>query len=303
MTIGDAHVHFFSAGFFKALGAQRPGEASQEPHADVVLPERLGWTPPGSDAALAAAWVAELDRHTVGRAMLISSVPGDEMSVAAAVAAHPDRFAGAFMVNPAAPDAQARVDAAFSRPGMRTVCLFPAMHHVAVDDARSIAVFEAAARAGRAVFVHCGVLSVGVRKKLGLSSAFDIRLGDPLAVAAVALRYPSVPVIVPHFGAGFFREALMAASMAPNILLDTSSSNSWTRLHPDLALQEVFARALDVVGPSRLLFGTDSSFMPRGWQRGVYETQRAILDTLQVAAADQAAIFAGNLERILGTSA
>src|SRR5690606_14795613 len=49
LTIADAHVHFFSAGFFRALGAQRPGDASEEPQADVVLPERLGWTPPGAD--------------------------------------------------------------------------------------------------------------------------------------------------------------------------------------------------------------------------------------------------------------
>ena len=71
------------------------------------------------------------------------------------------------------------------------------------------------AAAGAAVFVHCGVLTVGVRKRLGLPSPFDLRLGDPLAVAAVASRYPTVPVILPHFGAGLFREALMAADAVP----------------------------------------------------------------------------------------
>jgi nicotinate-nucleotide--dimethylbenzimidazole phosphoribosyltransferase len=45
-------------------------------------------------------------------------------------------------------------------------------------------VFAAAQQHSRAVFVHCGLLSVGVRKKLGLPSPFDLRLGDPLAVAA-----------------------------------------------------------------------------------------------------------------------
>jgi predicted TIM-barrel fold metal-dependent hydrolase len=104
-----------------------------------------------------------------------------------------------------------------------------------------------------------------------------------------------VPVIIPHFGAGMFREALMAAVAAPNIYLDTSSSNSWTKFHPGLTLREVFARALDCVGPRRLLFGTDSSFFPRGWQRSVYDEQRAILTDLGVSAGDQAAIFEGNL--------
>lgn len=300
VTIVDAHTHFFSAGFFRTLGAARPAAAAPAGDAATALPAMLGWTAPGSDEALADAWVAELDRHAVSRAMLIASVPGDELSVAAAVAKHPDRFFGAFMVNPAAVDAASRVESAFGSSGLRTACLFPAMHHVAIDDPRSTAVFDAAARFGRAVFVHCGVLSVGVRKKLGLPSPFDIRLGDPLAVAAVALRYPSVPVIVPHFGAGFFREALMAVSMAPNVLLDTSSSNGWIALHPALTLKDVFARAIDVAGPSRLLFGSDSSFFPRGWQRGVYETQRGILDELGIDAETQAAIFGGNLLKAIG---
>jgi predicted TIM-barrel fold metal-dependent hydrolase len=298
--ITDAHVHFFSSGFYRMLAAARPPATRGGDDGAVAIPAELGWTAPGPDDALADAWVAELDRHGVSRAMLIASLHGDESSVAAAVSRHPSRFAGAFMFNPAAPDAVSRLDAAFAHPGLRTVCLFPAMHLVPLDDERSVAVFKAAERHQRAVFVHCGVLSVGVRKKLGLPSPFDIRLGDPLAVAAVALRHPSVPVIIPHFGAGFFREALMAAAMAPNIVFDTSSSNAWIAFHPALTLRDVFSRALDVVGPSRLLFGSDSSFFPRGWQRGVYESQRGVLDDLGVDEAGQTAIFSGNFSRLLG---
>ena len=73
---------------------------------------------------------------------------------------------------------------------------------------------------------------MGVRKKLGLPSRFDLRKGDPLAVAAIAVRYPGVPFVIPHFGAGLFREALMAADVAPNIVLDTSSSNAWIKFTP-----------------------------------------------------------------------
>lgn len=296
--IADAHVHFFSPGFYRVLAASRPGKERGD--GALTIPAELGWTPPGSDDELADVWVAELDRYGVSRALLIASVPGDESSVAAAVSRHPSRFAGAFMLNPAASDARARLDAAFAHAGMRTVCLFPAMHHVAVDDERSVAVFKAAERHGRAVFVHCGVLSVGVRKKIGLPSVFDIRLGDPLAVAAVALRHPAVPVIIPHFGAGFFSQALMAAAMAPNILLDTSSSNAWMAFHPGLTLRDVFARALEVVGPSRLLFGSDSSFFPRGWQHGIYERQRAVLTDLGLGEQDQAAMMSGNFLRVIG---
>ncbi len=292
--LADAHCHFFSPGFLRALGR----EAKIEGDGADLVPNRIGWEPPQSDETLADRWVAELDRYSVARVMLIASIPGDESSVAAAVARHPTRIVGAFMVNPSAPDAAARVERAFSELGLSTACLFPAMHHLSLDDARVQAVFESAARHRRVVFVHCGVLSIGARKKLNLPCPFDLRLGDPLAVAATAVRYPTVPVIIPHFGAGMFREALMAAGSASNILLDTSSSNSWVGLHPGLTIRDVFARALDQVGPARLLFGSDSSFFPRGWHRAVYDAQRSLLADLGVVAEAQEAVFGGNFARV-----
>jgi len=295
--IADAHCHFFSSGFLTTIGR----EAGVADNGATVLPGKLGWDAPGTNAELATRWIAELDRHGVSRAMLIASVPGDEASVVEALNAHPTRLVGAFMVHAGAPDAPARVERAFAESGLSTACLFPAMHHVSLDDARTDAIFALAARHRRAVFVHCGVLSIGARKKLGLPSRFDLRLGDPLAVAAAAVRYPEVPVILPHFGAGFFREALMAASAAPNIYLDTSSSNSWVKLVPGLSLRDVMARALDVAGPSRLLFGTDSSFFPRGWQKAVFEEQRAVLMDLGVSAEIQALVFGGNFDRLFGS--
>jgi len=148
------------------------------------------------------------------------------------------------------------------------------------------------------VFVHCGVLSVGVRKKLGLPSPFDIRFGNPLDLHAIATAYATVPIIVPHFGAGLFREALMLADLCPNVVFDTSSSNGWIKYHPGLTLAAVFKQALAVVGPDRLLFGTDSSFFPRGWVKDVYEQQSELLNGLNVGADVRDRIFGGNFSRL-----
>jgi hypothetical protein len=292
--MNDAHCHFFSSNFFTTLAR----DVIDAPNPPAELPARLGWDAPGSDETLADRWLTELNRHGVGRAALIASVPGDEGSVAAAVRRHPSRFVGFFMVNPTAPDAASRTDRAFSALRLRAACLFPAMHHYGLDDERVEAIVGRAEAHQAAVFIHCGVLSVGIRKKLGLPSRFDLRRGDPLGVAALALRHPSVPFVIPHFGAGLFREALMAADSAPNVHLDTSSSNGWIRYHPGLTLAAVFKHAMEVAGPSRLLFGTDSSFFPRGWQRAVYDAQTAALDTLGLGDADRAAILAGNFARL-----
>jgi predicted TIM-barrel fold metal-dependent hydrolase len=295
----DCHCHFFSNQFFSTLAGQRGrGDTVEQ------LCRELQWDDPGTPDALAERWIREMDTHGVERAALIASVPGDEASVAAAVARHPDRIVGFFMLDPSADNATDRARDAIETKRLRGLCLFPAMHHVPLADSRVQQVVEiAAAHPGTAVFIHCGVLSVGVRRKLGLPSKFDLRLGDPLGVARLAMAYPNLPFIVPHFGAGMLREALMAADACPNVYLDTSSSNGWIKYTPGLTLEAVFKTAVSISGARRVLFGTDSSFFPRGWQRGIYDTQKAAIAALGLPAADEAMIFGGNFERIFPITA
>jgi predicted TIM-barrel fold metal-dependent hydrolase len=290
VRISDCHIHFFSPSFFAGLGADQHRIGG------------LGWEYPESVEALAARWARELDKNGVDRAALIASLPGDVDSVAKAVATNASRFVGFFMLDPAREDAIAQAAGALDQ-GLRTICLFPAMHRYALHDERVARVFElAAGRAGTAgtiaVFAHCGVLSVGVRKKLQLPSAFEMRFGNPLDLHGHALKHPGVPIIIPHFGAGMLREALMLADCCPNVYLDTSSSNSWIKYIPGLTLEQVFKAALDVIGPERLVFGTDSSFFPRGWNAEVYARQKAALDAIGVGEGAQRSIFHDNFARL-----
>jgi uncharacterized protein len=290
LAVADAHVHFFSHRFFSTLA----GQASMTIEAAGT---QLGWQlPPPEPETLAASWVHELDRQGVLASVLIASIPGDEGSVIAAARAFPERFFAYAMVNPRA--LTSGLPAAFT--DVRAACLFPAMHGYSIQDECAKPVFEWAQANRRAVFVHCGVLSVGVRKKLGLPSPFDMRYSNPVDLHGVALRYPDVPIVVPHFGAGYFREALMLADQCANVYLDTSSSNQWMRYQSGhVTLREVFRHALDVVGPKRLLFGTDSSFFPRGWHHSIFEDQARALYEIGTSEADANAIFGENLLRIL----
>jgi uncharacterized protein len=292
--IHDAHVHFFSPRFFSALGAQK--KLPEEGRTEAVL-DLLGWDPPVSSEALADRWAAELDRHGVGRSALIASLPGDESSVATAVKRHPSRFVGYFMLDPTTDDAEARAGLAFDE-GLRVMCLFPAMQRYSLRDPRVCTVIEVAAARKGAVFVHCGVLSVGVRKRLGLPSLFDAGYGRPLDLHHLAARWTGLPFIVPHFGAGLLHEALMLADLCPNVYLDTSSSNRWIKYHPGLTIEQAFRSALDVAGPDRLLFGTDSSFFPRGWNREIYDTQKAALGAIGAGAEVETKVFGENFARL-----
>jgi len=248
----DSHVHFFSHRFFQLLSAA-PDRLSS-----------LGFEmPPEDPLEFAARWVAELDANRVERAALIASHPSDVSSVVTAKRACPGRFTAFAMVPPFSGFLPDDIDCA---------CLFPAMHGYSLHDERVKPVFEKYNR----IFVHCGVLSVGIRGKLGLPSPFDMRFSNPIELHAIALRYPKTKFIVPHFGAGYFREALMLCDLCANVYLDTSSSNAWMK-YEDLDLETVFRRALNVCGPERLLFGSDSSFFPRGWNKSIYETQHNVL--------------------------
>src|SRR4051812_41401065 len=160
LAVHDAHIHFFSHPFFLSVVKDGTGLPA--------VAEKLGWNLPGVDPdGLAETWTVELNRHGVEKAALIASTPGDERSTLAAQASYPDRFLAYAMVNPTADNA------AVAR-GLKAICLFPAMHRFSMHDPRVDTLIQKAAEQNTAVFVHCGVLTVGIRKKLGLPSPFDM---------------------------------------------------------------------------------------------------------------------------------
>jgi hypothetical protein len=295
IPIADAHVHFFSPAFFNSL-------AEQKGVSDVS--GLLGWEGPESAEGLADRWVAEMDRQGVARAMLVASIPNDTYSVGEAIEKYPARFGAVYMANPMLPSPDMRFETARVEDGVSGVFLFPAMHRYSLHEKKVFGLLEVVAgHPGSVVYVHCGALSLGFRKKLGLASHFDIRYSNPIDLHELASNFPRVTFVIPHFGAGYLREALMVADLCANVCFDTSSSNSWMRYQPDrLELADVFRRALDVVGPKRILFGSDSSWFPRGWVTRVFEEQVIALHRIGAGEETARAVFGGNLMRILDRS-
>ena len=308
IEVADAHVHFFSPAFFRSLSEQKRAmehKSPEEVRGAAEAAALLGWDQPASPEDLADRWIAEMDRHGVARAVLIASIPNDTVSVGLAVEKYPARFTAVYMANPTLPSPDIRFESARIEDEVSGVFLFPAMHRYSLHHDRVWALIQVlAGHPGALAYVHCGVLSVGFRTKLGLPSHFDMRYSNPIDLHALASNFPRANFVIPHFGAGYFREALMVADLCPNIYLDTSSSNRWTRYQSfDLDLAGVFRKALDVLGPKRLLFGTDSSWFPRGWVKQVFDDQ---VQALLRAGADEEvarAIFGGNLRNLIQKSA
>lgn len=303
LEISDAHTHFFSHRFFSALARQSPLLQGGEHDLERRMSELTGFMmPPAKAVELGRVWAGELDRHRVSSALMMASIPGDEESVAEAAGAYPERIIGAFMFDPTQPEAEIRLRRAFDELNLRVVCLFPAMHRYSVTEFEGVRAVTALAgeRRGTAVLVHCGALSIGIRHKLGLPSHFDLRYSNPLDLHLLAKEFDRTKFIIPHFGAGMFRETMMVADLCPNIYVDTSSSNKWMSYEAQaLDLTTVFRRAIDVLGEERLLFGTDSSYFPRGWNSSVFDAQCTAMSEIGLDQEGAAAIFGGNLRRLL----
>ena len=297
----DSHSHFFSYKFFQGyaelakdrLPAGEPVEA---------LGKALGWeVPPPDPVELGRRWVKEMDKHSLKRQVLFTSRLGDEDSTAAAARVFPNRLTGYIMINPKEKDAPERARRAFSELGLRGVTLFPAMHLYHVSDQIAYPIYEEAARAEAAVFVHFGILKITIMDRLGLHNKFDMRYSNPIDLNRVARDFPKLNFIIPHFGCGYFQEALMLGVGCPNVHLDTSSSNSWIKYMPyPLSLKDVFAKAIEALGPKRILFGSDSTHFPQGWRRDIFDEQSTILRSLGLSKEDRALIMGGNIARILG---
>jgi hypothetical protein len=55
---------------------------------------------------------------------------------------------------------------------------------------------------------------------------------------------------------------------------------------------------LRVVGAERLLFGTDSSFFPRGWNRAVLDAQVTALEAAGATTEQRGLVLGGNFSRL-----
>ena len=301
MSVVDFHVHFFARTFFETLAAQSPQPGTAEERLARVLETTGIELPPADVGQHLDRWVAEFDRCDVEHAAVFASVPEEVPDVAAAAARSGGRLSPFALVNPKVEGAHQKVRGLIEDKGFKGVILFPAMHHYHVGGPGAAELLSVLNEYGAIAYVHCGMLVVKLRDLLGLPRPQDLAYANPLDLIPAANAYPDVKFVVPHFGAGFLRELMMAGTMCSNVYTDTSSSNSWMSTQiPLLGMRDVFREALDNLGPERILFGTDSNVFPAGWREDRYRGQREALELLGTSRQDQELIFRGNARRLLG---
>ncbi|HAK54192.1 MAG TPA: 2-amino-3-carboxymuconate-6-semialdehyde decarboxylase [Acidobacteria bacterium] len=297
-TITDSHIHLSTAGTARARRTrlsqldERLVEAyhgrwsrslasrdEQGPETDVPDVETV-----------ARRWLAELDAAGIDRAVFFPAYDAPD-DLLAFIASAPDRFVGYTTFDPTNRENAHRLQQQVDEGGVRGLKLYPMAGHFHADDDACFPVYEVCADKGIPVIIHFGI---------SIDATHDLRYGNPLDLSHIALRFPSVRWIIPHFGTGFFREALMLAAQYQNVYLDTSSSNNWVQYAPvPTTVADLFRRTLDALGSERLIFGTDSSFFPRGFRTNILEQQLAICNDLNLSPAEMDNIFNDNIRRII----
>jgi hypothetical protein len=157
-----------------------------------------------------------MDRNGVDRSLLIPfPVVEDYRSahdeIAAAQRAHPDRFAGAACLDPFVPEAEFRAEVRRCAEdlGFRALKLQPQYQALNPISPRSDFFFETALEHRMPVVCHTGA-------------------GAPYALPSLfmlpARKYPELVIVLAHSGGGVYvAEAIVAAVVCPNVMLDLSS--------------------------------------------------------------------------------
>ncbi len=233
-------------------------------------------------------WIREFDTHGIEKGVFLAYEPQNPDLIS--LIKKNDRFIGFTSTDIQREDAAALFKADIAA-GLKGLKLYPVNRSYSVSDERLYPLYEIAEQNHLPVLIHFGV-------SIGYFS--DLRFGNPLDLHPVARDFPDIPFILAHFGCGFFRETLFLGYQCQNIYVDTSSSNRWMEYLPyDIDLRAVFKKSLQVFGPDRLIYGTDSNYFPRGYRVNILEEQKTTLDSLHIPGKDQRKIFGENMARLL----
>ena len=180
-----------------------------------------------------------MDRAGIDRSLLIpfpvvEDYRREHDEIGAAMASHPDRFAGAACLDPFVPESVFRDEVRRCREsyGFQALKLQPQYQGLNPLSDRSAFLFETALENSMVLVCHTGA-------------------GAPFALPSLfihpARRYPDLRIVLGHAGGGIYAlEAVVAASVCPNIFIELSTVTPHTVLE-----------ILGHVGPERLMAGSD----------------------------------------------
>lgn len=308
LEIIDFHCHFpTTKPWFKDMGpnireqyrarrGDRRAELAREQSMAYSAEWRLTWgfEPPESnppdDATQAQRWADEVERYGLRAVGFVTG--GGNDNLAQAIAPHSDKFVGFAHNYPFAEDAADQLRHAVTEQGMKGYKLLAPMLDRPIEDEAAYPAWEVCAELDIPVLIHFGIQGSGG----GIAWHENI---NPLKLHNVAKDFPEVTFVVPHFGCAWIRETLQLCWACRNVCIDTSGSNQWVRwVDGDWTTKKLFRKYMETIGPERIIFGTDSSYFPRGFAIRYLQDQIRDCRELNIAHDQLQMIFGGNAARL-----
>ncbi|MGG3641558.1 amidohydrolase family protein [Bacillus gobiensis] len=244
------------------------------------------------EAPLMERWEKELDAYQIDTLNFLTAESNDIM--ASYIRFNPSRFTGFAYHSIETEDAHLELKRAVEELGLKGYKLFGPLVNKDFHDPSLKKVWTYLADKRLPVLIHFGLLG----RAGGIVNHQNI---SPLSIFQVAREYPEIPIIIPHFGAGYFQELLHLCWSCPNIYIDTSGSNQWVRWMPyHLDLEILFRKTFELIGSKRIIFGTDSNGFPRGYVYRYLQDQVRTCREMNMREDDLENIFGNNARYLLG---
>ena len=166
---------------------------------------------------------------------------------------YPGRFAGFACLNPLEPGAPAQLERLVKEDGFCGVKIHQAHYNFPVNDQRAFPFYRKCAELGIPAAFHTG---------FSLGRTIDRLIPTmPLLLDELAYEIPELTIIMCHAGGTWYQEGVLVALRNENIVIDLSSVPWMCRymVYPEIDPAGVLKRLVEMVGPDRLMFGTDNA--------------------------------------------
>jgi len=275
---------------FKRLADKKPVSKAQE-----QWRKAWGFAKPDSteltDEELAQKWVEELDKRGIEKIVWVTG--GGNERLASIIKMAPDRFLGYAHHNLFAEDAASELKEAVIKLGLKGYKILAPILDKSINDKSAYPVWEVCAKYNIPVLIHFGIIGSGS----GIAYNENI---NPALLESIAKDFPKVNFIIPHFGCGYTRELLFLGWVCENVYIDSSGSNQWMCWMPyPVTLESSFEKFYRTFGPGRIIFGSDSSYFPRGFAMDYLKEQNRVVRFLNIPENEVQMIFGGNIARLL----
>ncbi|MFX1250476.1 MAG: amidohydrolase family protein [Promethearchaeota archaeon] len=287
----DGHAHFESKETIKAR-LERKGLSKQQ---QAIFQERMKNL--AETKKTAQLWAESLEETGCDKAVLMIN---DLDTLKKVINLYPGKFIGCMFVNPL----ETEIDTVLKLiqkaldNGVKAI-----KFHVS-----GLGKFYPAKRKYDPLWEYLEQKQIPTYFHFGLTRYYTARIANPLELDEILSRYPMIPSVIAHFGAGYLREALLLAFKYKSLYVDSSGRNTWLKYSgiPKLTLTDVFEMAIEAFGEDRVIFGTDSGFNSSGIRPFVLDMHskaiKEAVTNLELGEKVWSKIMGENVAKFLGIS-